>query len=80
MGLVGGTMVFGPMLLIGFLPSLIAFALGYRLAGGAAADGARRQFAALSRLSGLFADRVRALPAILSGLRTGFTLSVTGTS
>ncbi|WP_273500107.1 hypothetical protein [Paracoccus sphaerophysae] len=37
MGLVGGTMVFGPMLLIGFLPSLIAFALVYRLAGGAAA-------------------------------------------
>ena len=37
MGLVGGTMVFGPMLLIGFLPSLIAFALVYWLAGGAAA-------------------------------------------
>ena len=36
------------------------------LAGGAAADESRRQFSALARLSGLFADRVRALPILLA--------------
>ncbi len=35
------------------------------LAGGAASDQSRRQFDALARLASMFADRVRALPAIL---------------
>jgi ATP-binding cassette subfamily C protein CydD len=46
------------------LATLIPFALGMALAGSAAARAADRQVAALSRLSGLFVDRVRALPII----------------
>jgi ATP-binding cassette subfamily C protein CydD len=45
-----------------FAPFIAAMAL----AGGAAAEESRRQFQALSRLSGLFADRVRALPTVLA--------------
>jgi ATP-binding cassette subfamily C protein CydD len=45
-----------------FVPFIGAMAL----AGGAAAQEARRQFDAMSRLSGRFADRLRALPAILA--------------
>ncbi|HEY1926138.1 MAG TPA: thiol reductant ABC exporter subunit CydD [Caulobacteraceae bacterium] len=45
-----------------FAPFIMAMAL----AGGAAAREARRQFDAMSRLSGRFADRLRALPAILA--------------
>ncbi len=46
--------------------TLVPFIAAMILAGGAAADRSRRQFAALSRLSALFADRVRALPVILA--------------
>jgi len=46
--------------------TLIPFVALMALAGGAAADESRRQFSALSRLSGLFADRVRGLPTILA--------------
>jgi ATP-binding cassette subfamily C protein CydD len=46
--------------------TLLPFVLALALTGGAAADQARRQFSALSRLSGLFADRVRALPVVLA--------------
>lgn len=46
--------------------TLAAFVVGMALAGMAAAAESRRQFAALERLSGLFIDRVRALPAILA--------------
>jgi ATP-binding cassette subfamily C protein CydD len=46
--------------------TLLPFILALALAGGAAADAARQQFVALSRLSGLFADRVRALPVVLA--------------
>lgn len=46
--------------------TLLPFVLALALAGGAAADQSRRQFTALSRLSGLFADRLRALPLILA--------------
>lgn len=46
--------------------TLLPFILALALAGGAAADESRRQFHALSRLSGLLADRVRALPVILA--------------
>lgn len=45
-----------------FFPFLAAMIL----AGGAAADASRRQFVALARLSGLFADRIAALPIILA--------------
>ncbi|MBO1073866.1 thiol reductant ABC exporter subunit CydD [Roseomonas marmotae] len=46
--------------------TLLPFVLALALAGGAAADAQRRQFSALSRLSELFADRVRALPVLLA--------------
>lgn len=46
--------------------TLLPFAAGMALAGMAAADESRRQFQAMARLSGLFLDRVRALPAILA--------------
>ncbi|BAV64258.1 thiol reductant ABC exporter subunit CydD [Sphingobium cloacae] len=48
------------------LATLVPFALGMALAGTAAARAAARQLDALSRLSGLFVDRVRALPVIVS--------------
>ena len=46
--------------------TLIPFAFGMILTGTAAAAESRRQFLALERLSGLFLDRVRALPTLLS--------------
>lgn len=46
--------------------TLIPFVAALALAGGAAADESRRQFEALSRLTGQFADRIRALPIILA--------------
>ena len=48
------------------LATLIPFVVLMIVAGGAAAGAARRQLDALSRLSGLFADRVRGLPLILA--------------
>lgn len=48
------------------IATLLPFALGMALAGTAAARAAARQLDALSRLSGLFVDRVRALPVIVS--------------
>ncbi len=47
------------------LVTLVPFAIGMALAGTAAARAAARQLDALSRLSGLFIDRVRALPVII---------------
>lgn len=46
--------------------TLLPFGLIMALAGGAASQAAARQFQALARLSGLFVDRVRALPVILA--------------
>ncbi|MGE7204093.1 thiol reductant ABC exporter subunit CydD [Sphingomonas sp. NPDC019816] len=46
--------------------TLVPFVAAMILAGGAAADESRRQFAALHRLSARFGDRVRALPVILA--------------
>ncbi len=46
--------------------TLIPFVAVMALAGGAAGAASRRQLEALARLSGLFADRVRALPLILA--------------
>ena len=48
------------------LLTLIPFAVGMILTGTAAAAESRRQFLALERLSGLFLDRVRALPTLLA--------------
>lgn len=47
------------------LATLMPFGIGMVLAGMAAAGAARAQLDALSRLSGLFVDRVRALPLVL---------------
>ncbi len=46
--------------------TLVPFIAVMALAGGAAAHESHRQFDALARLSGLFADRVRALPVVLA--------------
>jgi ATP-binding cassette subfamily C protein CydD len=48
------------------LAALVPFCAGMALVGIAAAQEGRRQFQALERLSGLFLDRVRALPVILA--------------
>lgn len=48
------------------LATLVPFGIGMAFAGMAGKAEAERQFQALSRLSGLFVDRVAALPAILS--------------
>lgn len=47
------------------IATLVPFALGMALAGTAAARAAARQLEALSQLSGLFVDRMRALPVIV---------------
>lgn len=47
------------------LATLLPFGLGMALAGAAATRAAARQLGALSRLSGLFVDRVRALPIVV---------------
>ena len=46
--------------------ALVPFILAMALAGTAAAAQSRAQFTALERLSGLFLDRVRALPVVLA--------------
>ncbi len=46
--------------------TLLPFVIGMALTGMAAAAESRRQFVAMERLSGLFLDRIRALPAILA--------------
>lgn len=51
------------LILAGTLVPLIAALI---LAGGAAAERSRRQFGAIARLSGLFSDRMRALPLLLA--------------
>lgn len=48
------------------LATLIPLVVLMALAGGAAAGAAGRQLEALARLSGLFVDRVRALPVVLA--------------
>lgn len=64
--LIGAAAVASPVAAGILLFTLLPFALGMALAGTAAARESRHQFAALSRLSGLFLDRVRSLPAILA--------------
>lgn len=45
--------------------TLLPFVIGMILTGMAAAAESRRQFQAMERLSGLFVDRIRSLPAVL---------------
>lgn len=49
-----------------FVFTLLPFVIGMALTGMAAASESRRQFVAMEKLSGLFLDRIRALPAILA--------------
>jgi ATP-binding cassette, subfamily C, bacterial CydD len=58
--------VASPICAVILLLTLIPFVVGMWLAGTAAAEDSRRQFQALERLSGLFLDKVRALPLILA--------------
>ncbi len=60
------TAVASPISALILAGTLLPFILALALAGGAGADQSRRQFAALSHLSGLFADRIRALPIVLA--------------
>lgn len=55
--------------------TLIPFVIGMVLAGTAAGAESRRQFEALERLSGLFLDRVRALPVLLAFQAEGRTVN-----
>jgi ATP-binding cassette subfamily C protein CydD len=62
----GSTAIASPVSATILITTLIPFIAAMALAGGAAADQSRRQFTAMARLSGLFADRLRALPLILA--------------
>ena len=66
LAIIGVAAVASPVSAAIFLFTLAPFIVGMALAGTAAAGESRRQFQALERLSGLFIDRVRALPAILA--------------
>ncbi len=63
---IAATAVASPVAAGILLATLLPFAVGMFLAGTAAAAESRRQFEALERLSALFLDRIRALPAILA--------------
>ncbi|WP_309995919.1 thiol reductant ABC exporter subunit CydD [Caulobacter segnis] len=62
------------------LGTLIPFIAAMILAGTAAAAETRAQFQALERLSGLFLDRVRALPVVLAFEAEGTTTTALGRS
>jgi len=64
--LIGAAAVVSPFTAGIMIFTLLPFVLGMALTGMAAGAESRRQFRALERLSGLFLDRVRALPAILA--------------
>ena len=55
-----------PVAALIMVATLLPFAFLIALVGSASAGESRRQFAALARLSGLFADRLRALPIVLA--------------
>lgn len=76
----GATAFASPVAAAILLVTLIPFTLGMALAGTAASKAARTQLDALGRLSGLFVDRVRALPVIIgfgAQERIGRQLAVT---
>jgi ATP-binding cassette subfamily C protein CydD len=64
--IIGAAAVASPVSAGILLLTLLPFIFGMYLAGTAAASESRRQFQALERLSGLFIDRIRALPALLA--------------
>jgi len=55
-----------PIAAVILVATVLPFALLITLVGSASASESRRQFAALARSSGLFADRLRALPVVLA--------------
>ena len=63
--IVAATAFASPVAAVILLLTLIPFAIGMALAGMAAAGESRAQFEALQKLTGLFLDRVRALPQII---------------
>lgn len=63
---IAATAVASPVAAGILLATLLPFAVGMFLVGTAAAAESRRQFESLERLSALFLDRVRALPAIFA--------------
>ncbi|PTT11651.1 thiol reductant ABC exporter subunit CydD [Caulobacter sp. HMWF025] len=66
LGLIAVAAVASPISAAILLFALIPFIIAMALAGTATAAQSRAQFTALQRLSGLFLDRVRALPVILA--------------
>ncbi len=62
----GAVAVASPVSAAILIATLPLFVIALALAGGAAADKSRRQFAAMARLSSVFADQIRALPIILA--------------
>lgn len=64
--LIGAAALVSPFTAGIFVFTLLPFIIGMILTGMAAGAESRRQFIAMERLSGLFIDRARALPAILS--------------
>lgn len=62
----GAVALASPISAVILLITLIPFGLGMALAGGAARRAADAQVSALTRLSGLFVDRIRSLPIILA--------------
>lgn len=64
--ILGAIAVASPIVALILIGALVPFALVMALAGMAAAEASRRQFDALAHLSGLFVDRVRALPVVLA--------------
>lgn len=63
---IGAVAVASPVAAAILTATLVPFIAGMALVGTAAASESRRQFEAIERLSALFLDRVRALPAILA--------------
>lgn len=64
--ILGAATLASPVAALILLGTLVPFVALMVVAGSAAAGASRRQLAELSRLSGLFADRVRALPLVLA--------------
>ncbi len=72
------TAIASPIAAAILVATVFPFLAAMILAGGAAADASRRQFVALARLSGLFADRIGALPIILAFRGEGREAAVLG--
>lgn len=64
--LLGVAAIASPVAALIMLGALVPFGLFMAIAGGAAAQRSRGQLEAISRLSGLFADRLRHLPTLMA--------------